>query len=134
MLCAIAHRRLEAQSVSQADVIYLISRVARVQNAGLSWVFSDGHAANAFTSFFDDEAQGDVIDWELMKAQWWNNTADDPDRTRRRQAEFLIHSFAPWSIVTGIATRNPVVADDVRTILAQAGQNVPVESKPQWYF
>ena len=30
---------------------------------------------------------------------YWNSIPSDPDRPRRRQAEFLVHGYAPWSSV-----------------------------------
>jgi ssDNA thymidine ADP-ribosyltransferase, DarT len=52
-------------------------------------VFSDGNCAAAITQVYADLNRRDsVIDWRLMRATMWNNTADDPDRKRRRQAEF----------------------------------------------
>ena len=50
-----------------------------------------------FTDFFDDLKDLDKIDWDLMQSRYWNDTNDDPDRKRRRQAEFLVHEFFPWS-------------------------------------
>jgi hypothetical protein len=41
-----------------------------------------------------------------MEAWYWNDTPDDPDRKRRRQAEFLVHGALPWDSVEFLAVRN----------------------------
>ncbi len=79
-------------------MVYLQSTIEAVRNAGLGWVFTEGHADMQFTDFFDDLEELSKIDWNLMKAKYWNDTNDDPDRKRRRQADFwfMIFSLGSW--------------------------------------
>jgi len=72
--------------------------------AGLRFLFSDGNCAAALTQVFGDLSLVDsMVDWEVMRAQMWNNTAEDPDRMRRRMAEFLVHERVPTDCLAGIA-------------------------------
>ncbi len=134
MLCAIARNRLENQQVEQSEMVHLVSSLAFVEGLGLSWAFTDGHAAVAFSEFFDSKMNLESVDWALMKEEFWNNTPDDGDRTRRRQAEFLIHSFAPWGLMQGIGVMNSQTVEKVQEILAQAAVQIRVEVKQNWYF
>ncbi len=72
-------------------LIYLGTKVGALIEAGCQWVATDGNARTATTSFAVDLDQVDtMVDWELMHAQRWYNTIEDPDRQRRRMAEFLV--------------------------------------------
>jgi hypothetical protein len=62
----------------QDPLVYLISSAEAVAAAGASFVFSDGNCASAVTCFASDLTQIEsVVDWEVMRAQMWANTADE---------------------------------------------------------
>lgn len=53
-----------------------------------------------YSDFCEDlELLGDIIDWELMESKYWFDTDEDNRRKCRRQAEFLVHKFCPWTLV-----------------------------------
>jgi hypothetical protein len=80
-------------------LVYLATTVGAVVDAGVAWVATDGNAANATTGFTTISGELDgMIDWPLMHADRWNNTEDDPDRQRRRMAEFLVHRELPLDV------------------------------------
>jgi ssDNA thymidine ADP-ribosyltransferase, DarT len=41
-----------------------------------------------------------------MKETYWGDTREDGDRRRRRMAEFLVHKFFPFSLVSAIVTQS----------------------------
>jgi hypothetical protein len=82
---------VEGFSGKQQDIIHLVSNVQAVVEAGFSFVFTDGHGIMVLTDFFEEIGDLDHIDWDLMSSRYWYDTAEDPDRKRRRQAEFLIY-------------------------------------------
>ena len=119
----------------QDPLIYLVTTVEAVTAVGLRSVFSDGNCAAAITQFYADLNRLDsVIDWQLMGETMWNNTADDPDRMRRRMAEFLVHERLPVSRLAGIVARTESMRGRVERILAVHGSAVPVRVQPGWYF
>lgn len=132
MLFAISRGNVEGYTAGQQPVIYLCSSTEAVHTAKLQWVFSEGHADMGYTDFFDDFKNLDKIDWELMKAKYWNATPDDPDRSRRRQAEFLVKDFFPWKLVTEIAVCGSAIAKSVNHILA--GKHPPIVIEQGWYY
>lgn len=136
MLYAIHKQQVEGYSGSQAEVVYLLVRFDSIRQSELNWVFSDGHAAMALSDFYDDAARLDQIDWPLMKAQYWFDTDDDPDRKRRRQAEFLIHATLPWSHVAGIAVYDEAHRKQVEGILSNTAQahKPAVKVLRKWYY
>ncbi|MBA2664186.1 MAG: DUF4433 domain-containing protein [Bradymonadaceae bacterium] len=119
----------------QNSIIYLVSSVQTVASFTNDWVFTDGHAIMVpLTSFFDDLAHLNQIDWKAVRATYWADTNDDPDRKRRKQAEFLVHQFVPFSWFTEFAVLNQEVAQQVQSILANANAALPVKVRRDWYY
>ena len=88
----------------------------------------------AWTEFYDDLADLDKIDWELMEAKYWNDTLEDGDRRRRRQAEFLVHESVPWDLISEIVVMKKSVEDKVREVLTSVGDTTPVQTQRNWYY
>ncbi len=100
----------------------------------MTFAFTDGHADMSLTDFFDDLCDLDQIDWPLMSSRYWNDTTNDPDRTRRRQAEFLVHNFLPWELVSEIAVIDTAIKMDVEQILHTVGHRPVVKVCRTWYY
>ena len=83
------------------------------------------------SDFFDDIRHFDKIDWALMRATYWNDVPADPDRKRRRQAEFLVHEFFPWELVTEIGVINRTMEAEVREAV-DCGAEIKV--RRDWYY
>jgi hypothetical protein len=133
MLYAISRGQVAGYTAGQRPVVYLCSSTGAVAQAGLEWVFTEGHADMDFTDFFDDFEHLDKIDWDLMQAKYWNATDDDPDRSRRRQAEFLVHHFFPWKLVTKIAVFDNIHQNAVLKML-EGKPLIEVEIRQGWYY
>ena len=135
MLCAIANGKVES-SVSQDQILHLVSDVGRVQAAKLTFVFTDGHPlTSVFTRYSNDLSQLiSFLDWPVLLDLWWNNTAADSDRSRRRQAEFLIHRAAPWEIVRGIAVQTPEMKHRVEQLVQNYRHQPKIQVLPEWYY
>jgi hypothetical protein len=121
---------------NQRRLLYFVSSTEAAYDAGLDCVFSDGNAAAySITSFKDDPQELDThVDWAVMKLGMWNNTNEDPDRRRRRMAEFLIHDSVPLELFTAIAVTDVDVQKAVASIVEKAGWDVAVIRRPGWYF
>lgn len=103
MLYAIHKGNVEGYNQGQNPVIHLVSEAEAVNAEGLAFVFTDGHAVMEYSCFYDHlDLLGFVIDWDIMKDTYWADTPEDGDRKRRRQAEFLVHQFCPWRLITEI--------------------------------
>ncbi len=136
MLYAIHTGFVHHYTGGQSEIIYLVSSVSAVSRLGLRFVFTDGHPIVQQTRFFNDLAQLVEVDWNVMKQLFWHNTLDDPDRKRRRQAEFLIHQFCPWQAIERIAVYDGTMQSKVQSILvsATAEHQPPVSVERDWYY
>jgi hypothetical protein len=132
MLYVINRGGVEGYAEGQRPVIYLRSTVEAVEEAGLCWVFTEGHADMDFTDFFNDLKDLDKVDWPLMQSRYWHDTNDGPDRKRRRQAEFLVHNFFPWELVSYIGVYDRSIAETVGEIIKGGSPAVGIQRG--WYY
>jgi len=95
MLYTINQGNVSDHSEGQTPVVHLAASAQAIRAAGHSFVFTDGHGTMQITQFFDNLADLDKVDWQIMKAKYWKDIDIDNDRKRRRQAEFLVHEVFP---------------------------------------
>ncbi len=134
MLFTIHKGNVEGYNQGQESVIYLVSTAEAIEAMALAFAFTDGHGIIGYTQFSDDLEDLDMVDWDIMEAKYWNNTADDNDRRRRRQAEFLVHRFCPWTLITEIGVINTTIQAQVQRILQNVKYQPPVRVNPNWYY
>jgi hypothetical protein len=135
MLYKLAKGSVATYAQGQDPLIYLVSTVEAATRAGLRCLFSDGNCAVAVTQMSDDLSLLDsMVDWEVIRARMWSNTVEDPDRMRRRMAEFLVHEHVPVGLLAGIAVRTPEILDQVNDMLTVSNVNLPVRVRSAWYF
>lgn len=119
----------------QIPILYIVSTVEAVQQANLSFCFTDGHAAMNYAEFYNDlDLLGTTIDWKLMQSKYWSDTENDPNRQFRRNAEFLVHDRLPWELMIGIAVINSDIKVKVDRILQNFNCNTPVKVYREWYY
>jgi hypothetical protein len=119
---------------SQSDIVYIGCNASDVTQQCENWCFTDGHAKTAITEFYNDMNNIGEVDWTIVKERYWNNTEEDFDRMRRKQAEFLVKEHVPVACIKHIAVYN-----EERRILAQQlvdelGLNIQVNVRPQLYY
>jgi ssDNA thymidine ADP-ribosyltransferase, DarT len=134
MLYTINKGNVPNYSQGQTTVIHLVSSVDYIEAEGLDFVFTDGHAAMTFTDFFDDLNALDAIDWDVMESRYWNDTDEDNDRKRRRQAEFLVRNFLHWESISEIGVINFTIQAQVENILQNFTDRTPVKVHRDWYY
>jgi len=74
------------------NVVYLSCRVIDIVNSRIPFYFSDGHATDNFTCFYDQNNVDNlpsIIDWAAIKTQYWGGI-DNLEVKRKKQAEFLV--------------------------------------------
>jgi hypothetical protein len=111
-----------------------VASAQRIEENGFSFVFTDGHGTMALSDFFDDLSSLNEVDWQIMKEKYWADTDQDPDRKRRRQAEFLIYERLSWTMVEEIVTINNHVQSEVIEIINKNFHKPPVNIKRSWYY
>jgi hypothetical protein len=80
------------QATPPQHIIYLTCLLSDILQAGYPYYFSDGHATDGLTSFYDNTQVAhlpNIIDWDAIKTTYWGGP-DNLDIKRKKQAEFLI--------------------------------------------
>jgi hypothetical protein len=120
----------------QEPLVYAVSTAQAVADAGLGFVFSDGHGIARITKWFDDLADLDKLDWEAIYSTWWKDDLDHMDRQRRKQAEFLVHESCDWRLIQEIGVLNNRMKTRVTNILNEFAAKLrrPVHIRRPWYY
>lgn len=135
MLYSIAGGFVKGYSDGEDAILHLVATAEAVAARGLPFTFTDGHAELAVSKFFDDLAQlADEVDWKIMGSPYWKDTSEEPDRKRKRQAEFLIHHFVPWNLVENIGVKTAAVKKSVAEMLATSTHQPIVRVEQKWYY
>ncbi len=136
MLLRLNTGRVAGYLGDQRPLVYLVTTCEAVAGAGLGYAFSDGHGLAQLTDWFADLARLDRVDWDMVNQRYWADTIDDNDRQRRKQAEFLIHGFCPWTAIERIVVIDQTMAQRVQAVLAgfPPAMHRPVEIRGQWYY
>lgn len=111
----------------QHEIVYFVCRLEDLIKGCKEWVFTDGHAKDSLTEFYNDiELLEEVIDWDMVNEQWWRNTEEDYDRQRRKQAEFLVKEHVPVECIRGIIVKNQARKEHIEAIVEEVGIEIPV--------
>jgi hypothetical protein len=137
MLLQLKTGQVAGYNQGQAPIIYLVSTVQAVTASGAPFVFSDGHGIKAFTGWFDNLASLSNVDWNMVYQRYWADTVADPDRQRRKQAEFLVHQKCDWGLIAEIGVFDDEVKARVEAVLQRfpATMHRPVNvRRSAWYY
>jgi len=135
MLYAIKCGFVEGCEDGQEAVIHLVSTIDLAIETGNAWCYTDGHAEMRITRFFDElEKIDEVVDWRLMKNQFWFDTDTDPNRKWRRQAEFLVHRFFPFESIIEIGVIDRESAAKVEETVGNLEYKPAVKVRRGWYY
>jgi hypothetical protein len=88
----------------------------------------------AVTGFYDRLDDLGRVDWDVIQSWSWGNRDADFDRKRRKQAEFLVHDFFPWSLVEQVAVIDRRMAEEVSLRLAGVRHLPPIGVERSWYY
>ncbi|HST59128.1 MAG TPA: DUF4433 domain-containing protein [Longimicrobium sp.] len=136
MLLNLHSGRVAGYNQGQEPIVYVVSSIERVIAANRPWVFSDGHGLAEFTNWYADLSRLDEVDWDLVGARYWADRAEDNDRQRRKQAEFLVRDHLPWSAVAGIGVLNAAARAKAESMMAAfpAARGTTVRVRSEWYY
>jgi len=98
------------KATSPVDIIYLACSLIEIVRLNERYYFSDGHATDSMTSFYDDTKIQDlpgIIDWEAVKVSFWGGN-ENLNIKRKKQAEFLVSSDLSPELIMGFGCYSEV--------------------------
>lgn len=119
---------------SPTEIIYLVSNLDKIKASNSDYVFTDGHGYHNFSGFYNEEKYLDQVDWNVVNLVRWNDTEEDPDRKRRKQAEFLVHNEVSINDLVAIVVYDDSVREFIENLLSQYGVELGVFVRPKWYY
>jgi hypothetical protein len=130
------HTGHNVAKIDQAEIVYLVSSAQAVAGGGTGFVFYNGHSLAAYSKPFADLTRLPEVDWAAVGLVYWNDTPDDMDRQRRKQAEFLVHRSMNWGLIERIGVCTAAAKARVESALAAYPQRPrpPVTCEPSWYY
>lgn len=124
------------QQRSQDELIYIVCRISKIVSQCPEWCFTDGHAKNSITEFYNDVKDLIYVDWNIVKSQFWRNDEDDMDRMRKKQAEFLVKNHVPVSCIAGIIVKTATRETYVKNLLERLNLVIKVytDSNNKYFY
>ena len=96
--------------------------------------FTDGHSVDQLTDYYNDPKELINIDWNVIAAWDYIDTLADNDRTRRKQAEFLVYDSFPVGLIEKIGVYGIEQKQLVESILTKNSFKIPVIVEEKWYY
>lgn len=135
MLSSIYHKQVDGYRRDHTRLVYLVTRLQSITDAGRTWLATDRNARLATAKYTSNASDlADHIDWELINAQYWGNTPTDGSRVQRRMAELLVHEWVPWTSFTAIGVCCPGRKAEVEQLITSSPHRPPIIVRPSWYF
>ena len=97
---------------------------------GRRWAFSLSNAAAYYTQFCTGLDNLAKINWDAVATTNWSRS----EVKEAKQAEFLLHQFLPWHLVTRIDVISPDIARRVARAIDAAQHKPRVEVVRSWYY
>jgi hypothetical protein len=104
--------------------------VAYAQAQQQPWAFSLSNAGAFYSEFRASLEHLHEINWQAVQATDFRSAAIKEGK----QAEFLLHSPFPWSLVQRVGVRSHTIKDKVQDMLNRAVHRPPLELTPHWYY
>lgn len=135
MLLRIHTGQVTGVTCNQNEIVYIVCSDASIQSMNIPFIFTDGHAYNILSKFYDNLSDLINLDWNTISDKIWRNYPTDNDRIRRKQAEFLAFQKVPKDCILEIAVYNDNMKTIVNNILkANNCTNITCNIRSGWYY
>jgi hypothetical protein len=126
----------DVDRVPQDEIIYLVYDIAKIEEHGYDFFFTDGQANIITSRAYDNLADLGRIDLKAANAKDFSASAqlDYPDLKRKKHAEFQIYTEIDFDHIEEIIVLNEDRKNAVEGILKNYSQTKPVRIDPNVYF
>lgn len=96
------------QATQPENIVYMACSLSKIVSNGINFYFTDGHATDMLTSFYDNTKINElvnIIDWSAIKTSYWGGV-DNLNIKRKKQAEFLVSGDLSPDFIIGFGCYN----------------------------
>lgn len=115
----------------QEPIVHIVSSIHSIIGTGKPWFFTDRHADLGYANQFDNLDHLSEIDWSVMPLRYWGG---DSEIKEKRQAEFLVHEWCPWTAIEAIGVISAEALNQVQVILSRTPHKPRIEIHRDWYY
>lgn len=104
-----------AKSTPAAKIVYMVCAVNEIIKCHENCYFSDGHATDNLTSFYDSTQMNElpnIVDWNAVKAAYWSGQ-ENLNIKRKKQAEFLVQNDVGPNLIMGFGCYNETAKNEL---------------------
>ncbi len=115
------------------NIVYVVCSLIDIVNAEINYYFTDGHATDNLTSFYDKtkvDSLPIIIDWNAVKAPFWGGQ-DNLNIKRKKQAEFLIKDDLSPRFIVGFGCFNEIAKQE---LMDMGIADTKIKQIPNAYF
>lgn len=121
------------KATNPKNIIYLRCSVSEVIKQQQEFYFTDGHATDHLSSFYDRTKINDlvnIIDWHAVNAPFWSGD-ENLNVKRKKQSEFLVRSDISPNLVNGFGCYNEPSKQD---LIAMGVEEHKIRIIPNEYY
>ena len=121
------------KATNPEDIIYLACSIDRIIEKDIDFFFSDGHATNGYTSFYEKGQIiniDSIVDYNCVKASYWAGD-ENLNIKRKKQAEFLCSTDLSPDLIIGFGCYNEAAKKKLINFGVKESQ---IKIMPNGYF
>lgn len=118
----------------QSDIVYICCELTDIISNCEEWCFTNGHAKDSLTEFFNSMNEIDEIHWDAVGLRYWRPTEDFQDKQTRKQAEFLVRNHVPVNCISGIFVYTEEKRILIQQMLDRLSVKIPVSVNKEFYY
>lgn len=118
---------------TQEELVYLVSNVEIIQEAGVPFVFTDRHAKLGYAEHYNDYKRLAELDWKTIQSDDWGQQYG-VTKKEKKQAEFLVYQSLSINLVQGIICHNDRICGLTEAAMKIAEVSLPVVCRSNLYY
>jgi hypothetical protein len=121
------------RATSKENIVYVVCKLSDIVESNTTYYFSNGHATDAFTQFYDNSKIAElptIIDWIAVKSAYWGG-GDNLELKRKKQAEFLVANDIASQYLYGFECCNETAQ---QRLIEMSIDSNKVKVSPQAYY
>lgn len=121
------------KSTLPKSIVYSVCKVTDIMQSGITYYFSDGHATDFLSLFYDNSKINElpnIVDWSAVKSKYWSREENLLIKCKK-QAEFLIADDIPSHYLCGFVCYNE---ESKQRLMDMGIESNKIKIRPDAYY